>query len=130
MLVQPFVGSALHQEPVNITATLDGMQVDVSDTTIRELDAIQTEQDLSMQGSIISHLVLGQETLTGTVTNMLHTALSDVYVLMPHSFARIGNLGPGQTSSVRLPLPLPSINEALPPSKPLVNQFHGTTTTI
>ncbi len=130
MLVQPFVGSALQQEPVNITATSDGMQVDVSDTTIRELDALQTEQDLSMQGSIISHLVLGQETLTGTVTNMLHTALSDVYVLMPHSFARIGNLGPGQTSSVSLPLSLPSINGGLPQCESLVKQMVGSNTDI
>lgn len=130
MLVQPFVGSALQQEPVNITATSDGMQVDITDTTIRELDALQTEQDLSLQGSIISHLVLGQEILTGTVTNMFHTALSDVYVLMPHSYARIGNLGPGQTSTVRLPLPLLSSNEGLPQCESLVNQLVANNTGI
>ncbi len=123
MLVQPFVDSALQQEPASITATSNGMQVDVSGTTIRELNALQTEQDLSVQGSIKSHLLLEQGTLTGTVTNRLPTALSDVYVLMPHSFARIGNLGPGQTSSVKLSLPLPSTNGGLTSCGSLVKQI-------
>src|SRR5258708_12959678 len=61
---------------------------------------------------------------------MRRTALSDVYVLMSHSFARIGNLGPGQTSSVRLPLPLPSINGGLPPCESLVKQMVGSNTDI
>src|SRR5258708_15724629 len=61
---------------------------------------------------------------------MRRSGLSDVYVLMAHSFARIGNLGPGQTSSVRLPLPLPSINGGLPPCESLVKQMVGSNTDI
>jgi hypothetical protein len=48
--------------------------------------------------------------LSGTVTNTLPTALSDVYLMMPHSIVRIGNLAAGQTSSVALSLTASSMN--------------------
>ena len=38
--------------------------------------------------------------LTGTVTNTLGTDLNDVYILMNHSFAYIGNLPAQQTQQV------------------------------
>jgi uncharacterized membrane protein YhaH (DUF805 family) len=122
ILVQPFADSFQQQERATITATSDGTQVKEPGTAIKLLDAFQAEQDISIRGGIISHLVLGQGTLTGTVTNTLPTALSDVYVLMPHSIVRIGNLEPGQTSSVTLSLPVPSINGSLPPCGSLVKQ--------
>jgi hypothetical protein len=124
-LIQPLADSTLQQEQASITANSDGMLVKVSGTALRALEALQVEQDLSMQGGIISHLVVGRGTLTGTVTNTLSTAISDAYVLLPHSIARIGKLEPGETSNVRLPLPVPTANGSLPPCGSLVKQMVG-----
>src|SRR5205807_10632105 len=97
-LVQPYVDASQHTEQAAITAFPEGVQVKETDSNIRFLDAYQAEQDISMQGSIISHLVLSQGMLSGTVTNRLPTALSDVYLLMLHRIVRIGNMAAGQTS--------------------------------
>ncbi len=123
MQVQSFVDSVQQQEQVTIMAATDGTQVKASTSAIRLLDAFQEEQDISIQGGIISHLVLGQGALTGTVTNTLPTALSDVYLLMPHSIVRLGNLAPGQTSRVTLSLSVPSTNGGLPSCGSLVKQI-------
>ena len=109
-LVQPFVDAEQQSEQAAITAIPEGTQVKVSDTNVRFLDAIQAEQDISIQGGIISHLMLSQGMLSGTVTNTLPTALSDVYLVMPHSILRIGNMGAGQTGSVTLSLTASSTN--------------------
>ncbi len=123
MLVQSFVDSVQQQEQTTTIATPGGTQVKASTSAIRSLDAFHEEQDISIQGGVISHLVLGQGALTGTVTNTLHTALSDVYLLMPHSIARLGNLAPGQTSRVSLSLSVPSTNGGLPSCDSLVKQI-------
>ncbi len=122
MLVQPFIDSAQQHEQVTITAAPDGTQVKASTSAIRLLDAFQAEQDISKRGGILSHLVLAQGALTGTVTNTLPTALSDAYLLMPRSIVRIGNLAQGQTRHVTLPLAVPSINGGLASCNSLVKQ--------
>jgi uncharacterized membrane protein YhaH (DUF805 family) len=121
-LVQPFVDSAQQSEQAAITVIPDGTQVQESDSAIKLLDAFQAEQDIAVQGGIISHLMLGQRTLSGTVTNTLPSALSDVYLLLPHSILRIGNMAAGQTSRVTLPLTVPSTNGGLTPCGSLVKQ--------
>jgi hypothetical protein len=121
-LVQPFTDYTLQKEQATITASADGMQVDISGAEIRTLDALQVEQDLPVQGGFISHLTLAGGMLTGTVTNTLPTALSDVYVLMPHRIVGIGNLDPGQTSMVRLAMPFASTNVGPSVCKSLVHQ--------
>ncbi len=122
MQVLSFVDSSQQEEQITITAATDGTQVQASTSVIRLLDAFQAKRDISIQGGIISHLVLGQGALTGTVTNTLPTALSDVYLLMPHSIVRIGNLAPGQTRHVTLSLSVPSTNGGLPSCGSLVKQ--------
>ena len=62
------------------------------------------EQDRQLQGSLVAHLSLYNNSLTGTIANTLTTSLSDVYVLLSHSYVRIGNLSPGETRQVDLPL--------------------------
>jgi hypothetical protein len=109
-LVQPFVDAGQQSKQAAITVIPDGTQVKVSDTNVRLLDAIQAEQDISIQGGIISHLMFGQGTITGSVTNTLPSALSDIYLLMPHSILRVGNLAAGQTSRVTLSLTSSSTN--------------------
>ena len=121
-LVQPFADYVLRQEPATITSNGDGTDVNVPPVDLSALEAFQVEQDLPVQGGIISHLVLAHGTLVGTVTNTLQTALSDVYVLMPHSVVRLGKLGPGQTSNIRLVLPGSSSNAGLSTCGSLVNQ--------
>jgi len=121
-LVQPFTDYTLQKQQAIITASTDGMQVNISGAEIRTLDALQVEQDLPMQGGIISHLLFAGGMLTGTVTNTLATALSDVYVLTPHSIVSIGNLGPGQASIVRLAMPVASTNVGPSVCKSLVHQ--------
>jgi hypothetical protein len=106
-LVQPFVDASQQSEQAAIAANPNATQVNVSDMNIRFLDAFQAERDISIQGGIISHLVLRQGMLSGTITNTLPTALSDVYVVMPHSIVRVGDLAEGQTSSVTLSLTAP-----------------------
>ncbi|HZU01103.1 MAG TPA: hypothetical protein VFA10_15655, partial [Ktedonobacteraceae bacterium] len=66
--------------------------------------AILWEQDRPVHGGIVSHLVLRDDTLTGTITNTLSSSLSDAYVLLPKSFARIGQIAAGHTLQVHLPL--------------------------
>ncbi|HEY6284677.1 MAG TPA: hypothetical protein VIX20_03360 [Ktedonobacteraceae bacterium] len=109
-LAQPYVDANQQSEQAAITASPEETQVRLSDTNVRFLDAFQAEQDISIQGGIISHLVLSQGMLSGTVTNTLPTALSDVYLLMPHSILRIGNMAAGQTSSITLSVTAASTN--------------------
>ena len=103
-LVQPYVDASQQLEQAAITAIPEATQVKVSDANVRLLDAFQAEQDISMQGSIISHLVLSQGMVSGAVTNRLPTALSDVYLLMPSNIVRIGDIAAGQTRSVAFSL--------------------------
>jgi hypothetical protein len=63
-----------------------------------------TEGDQHLQGGLVSHLALHGGILSGTITNTLGTSLSDVYILMPHSFAYIGSLLAGQTQQVNVTL--------------------------
>ena len=68
------------------------------------LHPMVTERDQQLHGGLLSHLVLGGGILSGSVTNTLDTSLSDVYILMPHSFAYIGSLLAGQTRQVNVAL--------------------------
>ncbi|GAC1361059.1 MAG: hypothetical protein NVSMB44_13990 [Ktedonobacteraceae bacterium] len=62
------------------------------------------EQDRRVTGGVDAQLKLQGENLIGTITNHLTTAISDMYVLMPHSFVTLGHLNAGQKRSVFLPL--------------------------
>ncbi|GAC1310263.1 MAG: hypothetical protein NVSMB27_47260 [Ktedonobacteraceae bacterium] len=77
------------------------------------------EQDRQLQGSLVAHLSLHNHSLTGTIANTLTTSLSDVYVLLSHSYVRIGNLSPGETRQVDLPLSVAT----QPPGKTLADQI-------
>ncbi len=68
------------------------------------LHPMVTERDQQLHGSLLSHLELRGGILSGSVTNTLDTSLSDVYILMPHSFAYIGSLLAGQTLQVNVAL--------------------------
>ncbi len=124
ILVQPFAETSQQQEGATITASPDEeTQVNVTGDSLRTLNALQVEQDIPVQGAIVSHLALKQGTLVGTVTNTLSTALSDVYILLPQNFVRIGALGAGQTSNIKLTLPVSPASGSLPSCTSLANQI-------
>ena len=127
-LVQAFVDGSQQPAKADITAIPQATQVQISDTDIKYVDALQAEQDIAIRGNIVSHLVFSQGVLSGSVTNTLPTALSDVYLLMPHSIVRVGNLAAGQTIKVTLPLNATSTNGSQAGCASLVNQVaHGET---
>ncbi len=63
---------------------------------------LAVEQDRQLPGRLSAQLSLHNNHLVGTVTNMLSTSLSDVYVLLAHKFVRIGDLAAGETRQVDL----------------------------
>ncbi len=71
---------------------------------------IVSEEDQKVHGGLLSHLALRNGTLSGTIANTLDTPLSDVYILMSHSFAYIGRLPAGQTQRVNVSLNSPQLN--------------------
>src|SRR5262249_52781391 len=103
-LVQLFANTSQQPQTAIITAKAGETQVSLPAASLDRLNALQVEQDIPIQGGIISHLSLGQGMLAGTVTNTLSTTLSDVYLLTPYSIVRIDTLGPGQTSHIKLAL--------------------------
>ena len=78
------------------------------------LNPIVTEQDNNhLSGRLISHLVLQNDRLVGQISNTFSTALSDVYVLYPHSFAMIGRVAAGETLQVNQPTHTTTVNSGL-----------------
>jgi hypothetical protein len=65
---------------------------------------IVSEEDQKVHGGLLSHPTLHNGTLSGTIANTLDTSLSDVYILMPHSFAYLGRFPAGQTQQVNVSL--------------------------
>jgi len=87
-----------------IVPALNGENVSLPNVGIWPFHALVSEQDRQLQGGIIAHLALQGNRLVGSITNTLNTSLSDVYVLLPHSFVSIGHLSGGGTLQVDLPL--------------------------
>lgn len=100
-------------QDTTITPAQDGTDVKLQGVDIWTLHSMTSELDSQVHGGIVSHLALQNSTLTGTVTNTLDTALSDVYVLMPNSYVSIGNLAAGQTRQVNLLLNPSSSNPGM-----------------
>ncbi len=90
--------------PSVINSTPDGTNLTLHSTNLWSLTPVITEQDSQLHGSLTTHLALQQNKLVGSISNTLHTSLSDVYILLPHSFVRIGHLAAQQTLQVNLPL--------------------------
>jgi len=104
---QPMPGGPVFYEDdphANITPVADGANVYLPNAGIWPFHALVSEQDRQLQGGIIAHLALRGNRLVGSITNTLDTSLSDVYVLVPHSFVSIGHLSGGETLQVDLPL--------------------------
>jgi hypothetical protein len=91
-------------EQIDITTGQNETTINLQDIGPWTLHPMVTEGDQELHGGLTSHLALSSGNLQGTVTNALGTSLSDVYILMPHSFAYIGHLAAEQTQRVNVPL--------------------------
>ncbi len=87
-------------------------EVDLPDVGSWSLRAIVSEGDQQLASGLLSRLALRNGSLVGTVTDTLDTSLSDVYILMPHSFAYVGKLAAGQAQQVNVPLHSSTLNSA------------------
>ncbi len=95
---------------MSFTTTQNGTTIDLPDAGSWTLHPLVSEGDQQMRGSLLSHLALQGGFVTGTVTNMLGSSLSDVYILMPHGYASTGQIPAGQTVQVHVPLHSSSLN--------------------
>ena len=95
---------------MTFTASQDGTTINLPDAGSWTLHPLVSEGDQQLQGSVIARLVVQGGSLVGIVTNTLATSLSDVYILMPHGYASIGQLQAGQTLQVNVPLHIASLN--------------------
>jgi hypothetical protein len=111
-LAQP-ITNILSQSDTGMPNTADNMGISVgqNETSINLHNAspwtfqrFVSEADQKLQGGLLSHIALHNGTLTGTVTNNLGTDLNDVYILMNHGFAFMGNLPAQQTQQVNITL--------------------------
>jgi len=122
-----FQGGPPSQDRAQRSITMLGQHeanVNLLGTGIWSLDPILSEEDQAVQGGMLSHLALHNGTLTGTVTNTLDTALSDVYILMSHSYVYIGRLAAGQTQLVSLPLNSSSSNTSMTLADQIAQDSH------
>ena len=97
---------------MTFTTSQDGTTINLPDAGTWTLHPLVSEGDQQVQGRLLSHLALQGSSITGTVTNTLGTSLSDVYIMMSHSYAYIGQLQAGQTLQVNLPLRTSLLNSS------------------
>ncbi len=69
-----------------------------------------SERDTALSGALTPHLTIHSHRISGTITNTLATALSDVYVLLPNYFVRIGHIEAGETQQIDQPLHYAPLN--------------------
>ncbi|MGH2493125.1 MAG: hypothetical protein ACRDIV_00300, partial [Ktedonobacteraceae bacterium] len=123
---QPIINDPFQQDSrvtndASFTTDQHSTTINLPDAGTWTLHPIVSEGDQQVQGGLLSHLTLQRGSLVGTVTNTLSTALSDVYILMPHSYAYIGHLQAGQSVQVNVPLHSSSLNA----STTLADQIAG-----
>jgi hypothetical protein len=76
----------------------------LSDNQRSAFDPVLSQRDTQLSGALTAHLTLHTHSISGTITNTLATALSDVYLLLPNYFLRIGHIAAGETQQINLPL--------------------------
>ncbi len=107
-LAQPITTTLFQSDPVvpdtneniDITIGQNETNINLQNTSPWTFHRFVSEADQELQGGLSSHLVLHNGNLIGTVTNTLGTNLNDVYILMNHSFAYIGDLPAQQTRQI------------------------------
>ena len=95
---------------VTFTTSQNGTTIDLPDAGSWTLHPLVSEADQQVQGNVLAHLALQGGSLVGAVTNTLASSLSDVYILVPHGYAFIGQLPAGQALRVDVPLHTTPLN--------------------
>lgn len=98
---------------LNFTLGQNGTALDLPDAGTWTLNPLVSEAEQPVSGGLFSHLALRGDSLVGTVTNSLATSLSDVYILVSHSYVSIGQLPSGQSVQVNVPLRGAATNSTL-----------------
>lgn len=91
-------------EQATVTVGKDATDVNLLNIGSWTLHPIVSEQDQHLPGAILAQLTLQHNRLVGSITNTLDSSLSDIYILLPHSFASIGHLAAGATQHIDIPL--------------------------
>ena len=102
---------------INFSYGQDGTALSLPDAGSWTLNPLVSVSDQHASGGIVSHLSIRGAMLVGTLTNTLATSLSDVYVLVAHSYVSLGQLPAGQSMQVNAPL------HVAPPSSTLADQI-------
>ena len=109
--------------PTIIRSGQNGIDVNLAGVDSWASHALISQRDLQLTGTLLSNLLLQNNILQGTVTNLLPYALSDVYVLYNNHPIALGSLASHQTKELRFPLSdAPSNN----PSMSIVEQIAAT----
>ncbi len=90
--------------PASIVSGPNGTNLKLMNIGPWTFHLVISEQDRHLHGGLVAQLSLQNNRLVGTITNTLSTSLSDVYVLIAHSFVRIGSLASGETQHINLSL--------------------------
>lgn len=100
MLPKAATGDPQAQQ-ATITGSQNGTQIDLNGGNTWTMRTIVSEQDRQIRGSVVPHLTLDHDVLTGTITNTLPYALTDSYILTARGYIHSGPLHSGQTRSVQ-----------------------------
>ena len=132
-LVQPAIDQNNQGPPTDsgtqatISPGQNGTEVSLQGVSFSTTRSLLVDKDSQVRGGIVSQLVLRDGTLSGRVTNTLSYGLSDVYVLMTNSFARIGHLAAGQSTEINLRVNNASANPGMSLADDMANS-NGLTT--
>ncbi len=104
LIRNPAIAPSHDNTPTTVSAGLGTTDLTLHNPGRWSLNPIVAERDSQLQGDIAARLVFHNKRLLGTITNTLNTAMSDLFVLLPNSFAPIGQLAAGETRQVDLPI--------------------------
>ena len=93
-----------YDPPANVTVGGDQTELALPGSQRWAFHPLISERDMQLSGALTPHLTLHHNRVSGTITNTLATALSDVYVLFPNYFIQVGHIGAGETQQINLPL--------------------------
>ncbi len=90
----------------NANVSYDNHQtrVDINGAGQWTFHTLVMEQDRQLQGSLLTQLTLHNQQVLGSITNTLSTGVSDVALLLPHSYVLIGHLNAGATKQIAAPV--------------------------
>jgi hypothetical protein len=112
-LVEPVPNSLLLNSPLNIPGgdRRTDFIYSVNSTAMKMIDPgpwtfhpTILEQDRQLHGNLTTRLTIRNNRLVGTIKNTMTTALNDAYILLPHTFVRLGSIAAGETQRVDLQL--------------------------